>query len=351
MVASFLRLLRKVIIRTPADDRCVLVFATTAIGDSIMMSSCIRLLGEAGFNIYLVAGKAAVTVLGDHEAIKKTFHYRRGWFRALPMVWPIWKANCSRALVLHVSDSAAWMLASVGAELRSFCGTSLRHQKPNFDVSWIDDSAAPHIAEKYCLVAISALGINIPYTLRNEIFNRNFRNRSCHKSNPKRSAIGLVPGAQNFYKCWPVKNFLQLGIELENRGFEIFIFGTQHESDRISVLSTGLPRAKVFSGSLEDVCVALQRLDCIISGDTGLMHIADAVGCPVVGLFSATPSFLARPLNTKRSRVIHKPVTCFPSTTFRITETTCYNKSCGNPICMKQISVDEVLGKVIDLCG
>ena len=73
MVASFLRLLRKVIIRTPADDRCVLVFATTAIGDSIMMSSCIRLLGEAGFNIYLVAGKAAVTVLGDHEAIKKNF--------------------------------------------------------------------------------------------------------------------------------------------------------------------------------------------------------------------------------------------------------------------------------------
>ena len=267
------------------------------------------------------------------------------------MVWPIWKANCSKALVLHVSDSAAWMLASVGAELQSFCGTSLRHQKPNFDVSWIDDSAAPHIAEKHCLVAISALGINIPYTLRNEIFNRSFRNRSCHKSNPKRSAIGLVPGAQNFYKCWPVKNFLQLGIELENRGFEIFIFGTQHESDRISVLSTGLPRAKVFSGSLEEVFVALQRLDCIISGDTGLMHIADAVGCPVVGLFSATPSFLARPLNAKRSRVIHKPVTCFPSTTFRITETTCYNKSCGNPICMKQISVDEVLGKVIDLCG
>lgn len=334
--------------RSPNKNR-ILVFATTAIGDSVMMSSCIRFLGDAGYEILLVASHSATTILGNHPSVKKIFPYRRGWFRALRLVWPLWKLNCKHALVLHVSDSAAWMLASISAESEVFCGQWLDYKGRAFDIRWIDDSSALHVAEKHCLVASAALSLGYNYELRNEIFNCSIEIQSERCFESSRPLIGLVPGARNFYKCWPVENFLQLGTELENLGFSVVVFGTQHESHLIEPLMNDLKQPFLFEGTLEDTFAALRELACVVSNDTGLMHVADALNCPVVGLFSATPAFQTRPLNIELSRVVHKPVTCFPSTEFRITETMCYNKTCQNPVCMRQIEVSEVLDLVLEL--
>jgi len=348
-VAQVLRWLRHLVQCSPPNKNRILVFATTAIGDSVMMSSCIRFLGDAGYEILLVASHSASTILGNHPSVKQIFPYRRGWFRALRLVWPLWKLNCKYALVLHVSDSAAWMLASISAEREAFCGQWLDYQKPAFDIRWIDDSSVLHIAEKHCLVASAALNLECNYELRNEIFNRSIEIQFERYFETSRPLIGLIPGARDFYKCWPVENFLQLGIKLENLGFSVVIFGTEHESHLIHYLMNGLKQPVLFEGTLEDTFSALRELACVVSNDTGLMHVADALNCPVVGLFSATPAFLARPLNIELSRIVHKPVTCFPSTEFRITETTCYNKTCQNPICMRQIEVSEVLDLVLEL--
>lgn len=349
LMALFLRRLRPLFCRSKADPKRVLLFATTAIGDSVMISSCVRYIGESGCHICLVGSQHAIKILGNHRVVRDRILYRRGWVRALALIPKLWSLNCSVGLVLHVSDSAAWLLASIGATEEGFAGEWLSYQKPPFPIRWVDDSVAAHIAEKHCLIAAHALGIDSNYTLRNEIFGRSRPAGGGTGRGRRQRTIGLVPGAQNFYKCWPVNKFIELGATLSDHGYQIVIFGTEHEAHLIKALSAGVPSATVFSGDLDAVFDRLDTLCCLVTNDTGLMHVADALGCPVVALFAATPAFLAAPLDAERSTTIHKPVTCYPSTKFKITPTTCYNKQCDNPMCMDQISVADVFSRVIGL--
>jgi len=89
--------------------------------------------------------------------------------------------------------------------------------------------------------------------------------------------------------------------------------------------------------SLLELCTLIKRCRVVLTNDTGPMHLAYALGIPVVGIFGSTSPELTGPLG-ENSAVIQKPVRCSP----------CFLRDC--PIdfrCMVGISTDDVTNAVI----
>ena len=86
--------------------------------------------------------------------------------------------------------------------------------------------------------------------------------------------------------------------------------------------------------NLRELGALMERADFVISGDSGPMHLAVAVGSNVIALFGPTSPDLTGPYGNKNYTVIRKDTEC---------EIPCYDLECRNYRCMDAITVDDVL--------
>ena len=153
--------------------------------------------------------------------------------------------------------------------------------------------------------------------------------------------IGINPAAAyGSAKCWLPERFTQVAHKLlQNEKIHLVFFGDQGSIPLIKSICRTLPtRAINLAGltSLRELASLISLCRVFLSNDSGPMHIADALGIPVVALFGSTNEIMTGPFS--KARVIHKHVACSP----------CYKRTC--PIdfrCMKAIEVEEVYQQVL----
>jgi len=150
--------------------------------------------------------------------------------------------------------------------------------------------------------------------------------------------IGINPGAAyGTAKCWLPDRFRQLALELSKEGTVVF-FGDAATFSLVRKICEALPQNVLnLAGvtSLRELASLIQDCDLLITNDSGPMHIAAALGTPLIALFGSTDQFATGPYR-KSDAVIDKRVSCAP----------CFRRKC--PIdfrCMKEISVEEVVEK------
>jgi heptosyltransferase-2 len=149
--------------------------------------------------------------------------------------------------------------------------------------------------------------------------------------------VGMNAGA--FYgtaKRWIPERYAAVGDRLSRRtGARVVILGGSAERSLAeSIASIMQTPARVLCGetTLGDLVGVLSRLQLLITNDSGPMHIAAALGVPVLALFGPTDWRETAPLGP-RHRIVREGVECAP----------CLLREC--PIdhrCMKRISVDRV---------
>ncbi len=114
--------------------------------------------------------------------------------------------------------------------------------------------------------------------------------RASHVRDPKR--IAIAPGARHWNKRWPVEHFQELSHLLLARGFEIVFYGSLAESELIEHIRKGLPagthRSLAGETDLTETAHSFAKCSAAITNDSGLLHIAEAVGTPVIALFGPT---------------------------------------------------------------
>jgi ADP-heptose:LPS heptosyltransferase len=122
--------------------------------------------------------------------------------------------------------------------------------------------------------------------------------------------VGLFPGAGHPSRRWPLEQFASLAdFLIRNDGVKVLVFVGPEERPFVSEIRKQFPGASVILDKLTipQLAAAQARLSAFVSNDTGPMHIASAVGTPVVLLLDkrAPESYLPQ---GERHQVIYNSV-------------------------------------------
>ncbi len=120
-----------------------------------------------------------------------------------------------------------------------------------------------------------------------------------------RPVVALAPGGSRKMKRWPAERYRGLSRALASEGWESLVFlepdGTP---DR--------PEEGIVRASLRAMKGLLARCACLVTNDSGVMHVAVGLGVPVVAIFGSTVrEFGFAPLG-ERDRVIERDLACRP---------------------------------------
>jgi heptosyltransferase-2 len=146
----------------------------------------------------------------------------------------------------------------------------------------------------------------------------------------------MNPGATfGIAKQWYPERFIALGKKLSPHG-KIVVVGGPAEAELGSRIASSIPHAIHFSGktSLSQLAAILSRCRLFVTNDTGPMHVADALGIPIVAIFGPTDPVVTPPFG-KTHTIVRKEIECSP----------CLKRECPlhHHHCMKWIEVDDVL--------
>jgi ADP-heptose:LPS heptosyltransferase len=122
--------------------------------------------------------------------------------------------------------------------------------------------------------------------------------------------VGLFPGAGHPSRRWPLERFSELAWALwRNEEVGVCIFAGPEERELVRAARAQFPPSAVVLDrlSIPQLAAAAARLSVFISNDTGPMHIAAAVGTPVVILMQRHPMFDCYIPPGERHRVVSAP--------------------------------------------
>ncbi len=160
-----------------------------------------------------------------------------------------------------------------------------------------------------------------------------------------RKIIALFPGGSIIEKRWEVDKFREVAKKITQHGYcAVIIGGKEDVRDGLEIV-TGLSNIVNLCGrlSLSETAAVFQEVQLLITGDSGILHIADAMRKKIVALFGPGNVKKWAPRG-KHVAVITKNLGCSPCSTFG------YTPRCKNNVaCMKNITVEEVYTKAIEL--
>jgi heptosyltransferase-1 len=151
--------------------------------------------------------------------------------------------------------------------------------------------------------------------------------------------VVLIPGTNWTNKCWPADYFATLaGRIFDSQMIPVFVGGNADKAImcEISSKSTLPPIDLTGKTSLKQLAYIIKNARVVVAGDTGPMHLAAAVGTPVVALFGPTDPERNGPYGSKHAVL----------TTRRSCER-CWRRQCPDgKVCLSEISVDQVFDAV-----
>jgi len=148
--------------------------------------------------------------------------------------------------------------------------------------------------------------------------------------------VAVNPMAKWPTKLWVAERFAALGARIsEELGLKVVFTGSRQDQPVIDSILRMMPVPAVsLAGliSLKELAYLCTRCSLFVTTDTGPMHIAAAMGCPVVALFGPTAPWRTGPYG-KGHQVIRTGIGCSP----------CFKKSCRQMTCMTGIVVEQVV--------
>ena len=155
--------------------------------------------------------------------------------------------------------------------------------------------------------------------------------------------LAIAPGAAHATKRWPLDHWRVLAERLRRMGFALLAVGGPDDRALITELGAGVVNA-AGELSLQETGACLARARVVVSGDTGVMHMATGVGTPVVALFGPTVEEFGFFPYRARATVIQRNLTCRPCSAMG-------SERCplGHHRCLVDIVPDEVAAAVKQL--
>lgn len=350
LLAGALRLCKRLDRRgPPRAARRILVISSTALGDLLLSTPGLRSLRLAypEAHIALMANASLIELARCLPGVDEIIPYHGGYRRFFRLAWHLHRGAFDVAVILHGNEPQATPLAYLsGARgILKLPNTSrfrflLTNREPVRD--W---DAFEHGIDQRLETATLAGGA--PTDRRMDIVVSDDARASLGRFPLPTDArvLALQPGASTTSRRWAKARFVELGKQLlaANPGLWIAITGSPAERALAQAIADEIDHPQVWVAAGEVplglMPAFLARCAVLVSGDTGPMHLAVAVGTPVVALFAVSDARRSGPTqDAGRHIVIQKWRTCEP----------CLSKRCpyAEPLCMENISVAEVAAAV-----
>jgi heptosyltransferase-2 len=325
----------------------VIVRLPNWLGDTVMAVPAIRALQAhwaearlvlAGPWAFLMAGQGLADVLVD---------YPRRWTGRLRTADTVRSLHGDVAVLLPNSFEAAVAGQYWGA--RRLVGFAAGGRSWLLTDAIPVPSPRPHQVDEYLLLVEhlgATVGERVPRLIapdRESAERRRVRalidDSASTPHHPDRPRIGIHVGAAGGpSKVWPLERVVEFCRAIEDRGAVAVLLGSPAEQAAAEAVTRRVPALSLVGRDGPELLPAvLTEISVLVSGDTGVGHLAAALGTPVVTLFGPTDPLLTAPRGL--GRVVRKPVPCAP----------CFYRAC--PIdhpCLRRIEpttvVDQVLG-------
>ncbi len=159
--------------------------------------------------------------------------------------------------------------------------------------------------------------------------------------------VVVHPGASGRFKQWAPARYGAVARRLQERGLEIVALGDRGDADAAATIARCCPRPIVNAAgrtSLAEAAGLIKGARLFLSGDSGLAHLAAALGIPCVTVFGPSDERKWGACG-KSHRAVVSDVPCRPCCIFG------YRKPCHSIACLDRVSAEQVHAAVAALLG
>ena len=310
-----------------------LIIRFSSVGDVVLSSTLLRVLHgrhpDCRIDLLVKAEYADLVRFNPHVAHVLQFPGGGTLGDLVRLRRTVIAAGYDLIVDIHDSIRSRYLSAGAGRVTRINKRKIARTLLINFKTDIYDRvGGAPDVAARYC-ETLRAWGIEDDGG-RPELFvppdvaakAGSFLERE--RIGPAARCIGVCPGARHGNKMWPADRFADAaGTLAERHGLPVLLFGGAEERALCSGIEAAItrtnPHASVVnlagSFSLLETACAMDRCAVVLANDTGLMHIAEARGVPVLAVFGPTVrQFGFFPRGEHAAVVEHPGLSCRPCT-------------------------------------
>jgi heptosyltransferase-2 len=340
--------------RLSPDLDAMLVIGPNWIGDAVMSTPALANLrrGLPKATIDLLVPRHVAPLFDEHPHINRVVirDVRQPWRTRVAQVMALRRYRYRMVLLLPNSFRAAMVAWLLGSPMRLGYATDGRRWLLTHAIP-AGEGSPPHQIDAY-LQLVAALGLPIVErlptltpTMQAEMGAEHLW--AAQGWGREDLVIGICPGAAfGPAKRWWPERFAALADRLiASGGFRVVFLGSPGEVPLVESIRTQMTHeAASLAGqdTLGSFMALAARCAVVIANDSGSMHIANAVGTPVVALFGPTDPRRTSP-RTAPAAVLHHDLACAP----------CFRTICpySDHPCMRFIEVDEVYRTVLDIVG
>ncbi len=332
----------------------ILVVGPSWVGDTVISQSLLKLLRQQNpaAQIDYLAPPWTLPLLARMPEVRHGISnpfghgaFRLGERRALGKT--LRERNYVHALVLPNSWKSALIPWFAGIPRRTGFRGEARWGLLN-DLRRLDSVALPQMVQRFAALALPA-GTTLPSPLplpalqstsaqQQTLLARLGLNTDKNKDKP---VVAFCPGAEyGPAKRWPEAHFAALARMLAARGCVVWLVGSPKDHAVAETVVQGSAGACINLCGKTDIAEATDLLAAarlVVTNDSGLMHIAAAVGRPVIALYGSSSPLFTPPLSPD-ARILKLDIECSP----------CFKRECplGHFKCLNDLSPERVFAAI-----
>jgi len=325
----------------------ILIVGPSWVGDMVMMQSLCIVLKQQDPDVVIdvVAPSWSLPILRRMDQVRDAVvldlgHGQLGLRRRWQLGRALSKNKYSRAIVIPRSLKAALVPFAAKIRVRRGYLGEQRYLLLN-DIKKLDKQILKQTVQRYVALAHHDQMVPVTPFPELEISDRG-RDELIKRFRLKEGGVvALLPGAEyGPAKQWPLEYFSEVGEALCDRGKQVVVIGSAKDraaGEEIASRADGKILNLCGKTSLEEAVDLLSLCQTVVTNDSGLMHVAAAVGVNVVAIYgSSTPDYT--PPLTEKASVLYRRLECSP----------CFDRQCrfGHTECLTQVTPQQVLEQV-----
>ena len=325
----------------------ILIISPSWIGDCVMTQPLFRRLRELNPNctIDVFAPKWSQAVFERMPEVNEILDnpFGHGALR-LRERWNIGRMLGQRGydqvIVLPGSLKAGLIAWATGIKKRTGYVGESRYLLLN-DIRQLDKNALPLMVDRYTALAHDSQAAFNGQSSQPSFMIQAASQQAAlekHQLNRDKPIVAFCPGAEyGSAKRWLPEHFAATAQYYVQEGYQIWLFGSQKDFDiaeNIVQLSDNLCVNLCGKTSLAEAIDLLSLADLVVCNDSGLMHVAAAVGCELVAVYGSSSPEHTPPLSDK-AKIATLNLDCSP----------CFKRECplGHTNCLKDLLPERVI--------